>query len=133
MSTKSTMWYGSDFHLYREGFDDAHVYLDIRVPYFEQLTLKIPLEAWKEMRKHTIEPNETYLELSNEELRQEATRRVKEHRRSLDETRAKGGHNLGPRLMGGFLVYGDPEASEAEMVEHFVRFYRPSLAEQEQA
>ena len=133
MSTKSTFWHNDDFHLYREGFDDANIYLDIQVPYFEQLTLKIPLEAWKEMRKYTLEPNERYLDLSDEELRQEAELRVREHRQSLDETRAKGGNNLGLRLMGGFLVYGDPEAAEAEMIDHFIRFYRPSLAKQEQA
>lgn len=133
MSTKSTLWNNDDFHLYSEEFDDANVYLDINVPYFAELTLKIPLAAWKEMRKHTIEPNESYLDLSDDELRQEAIRCVKAHRRALDEIRAEGGNNLELRLMRGFLPYGSLESTEDEMVEHFMRFYRPALAAQEQA
>ena len=39
MSTKSTIHFTENYHLYQEVFDDKHVYLDIEN--FEDLTLKV--------------------------------------------------------------------------------------------
>ena len=47
MSTRITLWYSEDLHLYQDGFDDENVYLEIRSQYFDALVVKIPLSAWK--------------------------------------------------------------------------------------
>src|SRR5690349_2828875 len=85
MSTKSTLWYDGEYHLYQEGFDHEHVYLDIQSSHFAELTLKLPLPVWKELRKHTIQPDEEYLDLSDEQLRAEAVTAVDKHRKWLEE------------------------------------------------
>jgi hypothetical protein len=117
------MWYSDEFHLYRDGFDTDNVYLQIRSPHFEELVLKIPLTAWKEMRQHTIEPNERYLDFSEAELRAEAEREVDEHRSHLEEVRAKDGKHAGLGMMFGSFVFGPPDGSREEMIQHFIDCY----------
>ncbi len=113
MSTRITLWHNEDFHLYEEGFDNENVYLEIKTaPFIEQLVVKIPLPVWKEMRKHTIEPCESYLDLSDEELTQEAARSVDEHRAWLDAHRSSPVSGL-----SGVLLFGPPESSREKMVE----------------
>ena len=119
MSTRSTLWHSDDLHLYREGMDDENVYLEMRSRFFEELVIKIPLTAWKEMRKQTIQPAERYLDLTNEELLREAASEVDRHRLWLEERKdsrfASG---------AGILVYGPPDSSRQEMIEHYFSFYR---------
>ncbi len=56
MSTKRTFLLNDDFHFYSEAFDDENVYLEVRTAYLEQFVLRIPLDVWNEMRKHTLQP-----------------------------------------------------------------------------
>ena len=123
MSTRSTLWHNDDFHLYREGFDEDNVYLEIRSPYLEELIVKIPLAAWKEMRKQSIQPAESYLDLTEAELRAEAERQVDEHRArlaSLPESPI--------RKLSGILLFGPPEAGREEMIQSFLEHYRPGIS-----
>jgi hypothetical protein len=124
MSTRRTLWYGDKYHLYQDGFYDENVYLDIKDSRFDSLILKIPLTVWKEMRQHTIQPNERYLDFSETELRVEAEREVDEHRAHLEEVRAKGGKHAGLRMMFGSFVFGSPDTPREEMIEHFIECYR---------
>ena len=124
MSTRSTLWYSDDFHLYREGFDEGSVYLEIRSQYFEELILKIPLAAWKEMRKQTIQPAESYLDLTDDELRAEAERQVEEHRAHLASLPESPLNSL-----SGILLFGSRETSKDEMTVRFLEHYRPRMAD----
>jgi hypothetical protein len=120
VSTRTTLWHNEDFHLYQEGFDEENVYLEIRSRYFESLIFKLPLMAWKEMRQHTIQPMERYLDFSDEELRAEAEREVDEHRRELagqPDSPFKG-------FLGSF-TFGPKDSSREEMIEHFLNRYWP--------
>ena len=127
MSTRSTLWYSDDLHLYTDGFDRENVYLEVDVgsPYLENLIVKIPLVAWKEMRKHTIQPSERYLDLTDDELHEEAERAVDEHRAWLDERKDAGSF----LRSAGLLLFGSPESTRDEMIGRFVHHYRPGLAE----
>jgi hypothetical protein len=118
-----TLWHSDEFHLYRDGFDTDNVYLQIQSPHFEELVLKIPLTAWKGMRQQTIQPNEQYLDFTEEKLRAEAEREVDAHRAGLDEIRREGGKHAGLRMMLGSFVFGSPDASREEMIQHFVDCY----------
>jgi hypothetical protein len=124
MSTKRTLWHNDDLHLYAEGFDNENVYLEIRTAYTEQFVIRIPLTAWKEMRRYTIEPAERYLDMSDDELTVEAQRQVQEHRARLGEFKS-----AAMRSLAGFLVFGAPDSTPDEMVTQFLRHYRPALAD----
>ena len=54
MSTKSTIAWGEDFHLYREIFDEDHVYLQLDTTHFEagygRVMIPIPLHFWETVR-----------------------------------------------------------------------------------
>ena len=128
MSTRSTLWYSDEYHLYQEGLDDNNVYLEVRSPQFESLILRIHLTSLKEMRQHTIQPNERYLDFSADELRAEGEREVDEHRARLDEIRADGRKNTGLRMMFGSFAFGSPDSSREEMIQNFIETYgqRPS-------
>ena len=132
MSTRSTLWLNDDFHLYLEAGDVHKVYLAISTgsAYLEEeLILKIPIAAWKQMRQHTIDSVEGFLDMSDSEFRAEAERRVDAHRADLAEIRDSVGHNKEIRMIAGLLVYGPPETSREEMLRRFVEYYRPATAD----
>lgn len=126
MSTKITLWSNEEIHLYQEGFDNAVVYLEITSPPLEALILKIPLPAWKEMRKHTIQPDEHYLDMAAEEFLNEVERKVDEHRAGLTSAPASSFEGL-----FGVFIFGSSESSREDMIEHFVATYRPDLSSQD--
>jgi len=53
MSTKATISYGPDFHLFEECFDGESVYLEVENTDFEvdpnRVAVKIPLDIWNQM------------------------------------------------------------------------------------
>ncbi|MET4709923.1 hypothetical protein [Endozoicomonas lisbonensis] len=57
MSTKCSLAYGDDFHLYEEVFDDYHVYLSLEKAEFEasnnEVMVRIPLAIWEHIRQFT--------------------------------------------------------------------------------
>jgi hypothetical protein len=58
MSTKATIYLDNDFHLYKEGWDDDNVYLELESSsqFVEKLAVKIPVAVWNEMRKRSVPP-----------------------------------------------------------------------------
>jgi hypothetical protein len=126
MSTKSTLYLNENLHFYREAFDREHVYLALGKASgaIDQLVIKIPLVAWKEMRKQTMQPEERYLDLEDDELIAEAEREVGEHRDRLSKE-----PNSPFKGMFGLLLFGPAESSREEMIERFIENYRPTLAE----
>ena len=56
MSTKSSIAYGVNFHLYREVFDDDFVYLELEGVQFEasynRVLVPIPVHIWEFIRQH---------------------------------------------------------------------------------
>jgi hypothetical protein len=55
MSTKSTLVYGSGFHLYHECFEQDNVYLELEKAHFEcypdRVTVAIPVVVWEVIRQ----------------------------------------------------------------------------------
>jgi len=53
MSTKSSLSYGENYHLYQEIFDSLHVYLQIDNVEFEvsnnRAMVRVPVKIWREM------------------------------------------------------------------------------------
>ena len=56
MSTKATIAYGANFHLYHEGFDEDHVYLELEGTQFEaaynRVMVPIPVHVWEVIRQY---------------------------------------------------------------------------------
>ncbi|MEM8723657.1 MAG: hypothetical protein AAGE84_30990 [Cyanobacteria bacterium P01_G01_bin.39] len=56
MSTKITVAYGDNFHLYREGFDQDYIYLEMEGVQFEasynQVMVPIPIHIWEVIRQY---------------------------------------------------------------------------------
>ena len=56
MSTKSTIAYGRNFHLYHEGLDEDYVYLELEGTKFEasynRVMVPIPVHVWEVIRRY---------------------------------------------------------------------------------
>ncbi len=99
MSTKSTLTYGENFHLYTEGFDEGGgVWLHIEQPHnlgaagpsgiVAETTLRIPLAVWEHIRRHRP-ADYSLADLDDDSLRARAESQARENRASYLEQRAK--------------------------------------------
>ena len=122
MSTKSTLFYNDDFHLYSEALDYENVYLDVRnnSAFVEgEFVIRIPLRVWREMRSHTLEEAERHLDMSAEEVRAEAEVRVDEHRAWLEEHK-----DSSWATFVGSLMYGPHDSTREAMIERYIASWR---------
>ena len=120
MSTRSSLYYDDNFHLYTDGFDTDNVYLEVSDGgnHWDSVTvITIPLPIWAQMRKHTLEPHESYLGLSYEEMLGIAKTKVAAHREWLET------HKDTPLVrFAGVLLYGPPEDTEDTMVANWMQY-----------
>jgi hypothetical protein len=79
MSTKSSLVYGKNYHLYEEIFDRENIWLQLAGAEFEashqSITIGIPLNIWEIIRQHTFAKYDL-VGLSDQELRTLAAQRV---------------------------------------------------------
>lgn len=114
MSTKSTIWYGEDWHLYHEAFDNQNVYLEFPGGgALQGAAIQIPLHIWKAFREAEVDGLE-FVGISEDELRAKAEAAVDEHRAYL----ATATGQLS-RLFGS-LTFGPPESTRDEMVARYM-------------
>jgi len=93
MSTKSTITYGKEFHLYTDCFDEAHVWLSLDQPVeFEAnphaVTVRLPLALWEYLRTFTTAETDL-ADKTDAELRALAAERLAATARQYREDRAK--------------------------------------------
>ena len=81
MSTKCSVAYGPDFHLYREVFDDDHIYLQLEGVEYEatsqQVMVTIPMHIWEVIRRRG-EADLSYAEKTDPEIQAEVEEWVDE-------------------------------------------------------
>ena len=122
MSTKSTLYHNEEYHLYTEGFDHTNVYLDWKPgnSYYSEGRegITIPLSVWAAMRTHTVEPEETYLSYTTEEMLVEGAIHVAAHREWL---RQHEGSTLAQ--FAGVVVFGPPESDDATMLHRWMLYF----------
>lgn len=119
MSTKATIAYGEDFHLYHECFDDEAVYLELEKVEFEakpeSVMVRIPMVIWEHIRQF---PGMAFdlVDKSDEELRGQAERFVRERLQDLERLRQAGRE---PGIMRGWgsMSYGSPDAPMEQQIE----------------
>lgn len=126
MSTKSTIAYGDDFHLYKECFDDANIYLELtNNPEFEvtqeHVIVAIPLEIWEVVRQRSF-IDLSLINKTDDEIRQMVEADIKERMDTIKEAEAKG-QNPGILRACGLLVYGSADEPIQVQVEKGVEYY----------
>lgn len=124
MSTKCTVMYYDNFHLYHECFDNQNVYLQIDNGQFEasqdSVTLTIPLEIWESIRRCKC-ADLSLAGKTDEELTQQVTLEVEDRVIKYQEAHDK----LKPLIaLGGSMVYGDVKSSKEEQIENGVTYYQ---------
>ena len=106
MSTKSTIAYGRNFHLYHEALDEDYVYLDLEGTKFEasynRVMLPIPVHVWEVIRRYPGIDLQ-YAEKTDAEIRLYVEQEVDERLKLYEEAdeRSKGLASLSSSLAFG--------------------------------
>lgn len=133
MSTRSTIWYDPDsnWHLYWDGFDRDHVYLQFPMPGSPLVgthdngadlapALRIPLHIFKGIVFEGVALERLkFVGMSEERLRAEAEAAVDEHRAYLEAHKDSRIFQL-----MGVLTFGPPESTREEMIESYIESTR---------
>ena len=124
MSTKSSIAYGKDFHLYQECFDEENVYLELDSVEFNasnnQVTVTIPVAVWEVIRAYQAvdlslaDRSDGEIEAMVEE---EVDQRIEKYQ-STDDERAKQIVSL-----FGVLCYGSADLPRNEQIEKGIQYY----------
>lgn len=118
MSTKHTIAHGEDFHLYRDAFEDGHVFLRIDNGLFEAspdgVTVRLPLHVWEYLR--TFPGAElAAAQLSDEQIEQEAIAAVEAR---LARVSASPPGQRGLIELGGAFSMGPADLPREEQIRH---------------
>lgn len=127
MSTKCTIAYGDDFHLYREVCDHDHVYFELDTTHFEagygRVMIPIPLHIWETIR-HLGGAELDLVDRGDEELLSEVQKdveeRIAEYQRVVRESPDRA--NLFAVI--GSLVYGTADEPRDAQIRHGMEYYR---------
>lgn len=119
MSTKCSVSYGDNHHLYNECFDDENIYLSLKNCPFEVsnggIMVSIPLYIWETIR-HKGAPDLSKADLTDDQLLQivetEVDRRIKEYQGAVDNDK------LGSWLnFCGSFIFGGASTPREEQVK----------------
>ena len=119
MSTKCTLAYGSDFHLYHEWPDDDHVYIQLDTTHFEasygRVTVEIPIHIWEVIRRRGG-ADLSLADKSDAELRQIVEGNVDERIRRYEDRVAKGENEPALAFLLHSFAYGRADTPRDEQV-----------------
>lgn len=125
MSTKSSLAYGENFHLYHECLDYDNVYLRLTKTPFQvendNVTVIIPIHIWETIR-HYGEPDLSFCDLTDADILDKVTKevneRVEEYKKAGDERERSILNILGS------LVFGLASSPRHEQIELGVKYYK---------
>jgi hypothetical protein len=143
MSTKSTIAYGRNFHLYHEALDEDYVYLELEGRRFEasynRVMVPIPVHVWEVIRRYPG-IDFKYADKTDAEIRRYVEQEVDER---LERYEKVGQKSKGLVSLSGALVFGTADQPRdrqiAAGVEYFAkvrehqRQIRQAIEELEQA
>lgn len=127
MSTKCTIAYGENFHLYREVFDSDHVYFELDTTHFEsgygRVMIPIPLHIWETIRR--LGGAELDLvDLSDEELLARVQKEVEERMAEYQRVARERPERAGLVAILGSLVYGTADEPRDQQIRHGMEYFR---------
>jgi hypothetical protein len=125
MSTKATIAYGKDFHLYEEMGDQNHIYIELETNNYEarygRVMLPIPVHIWEAIREFPGVRFEL-AGLSDAKLQQRVEREVDERIAKWREAKKRGEKSVWRWV--GALAFGDADDSRAKQIKKGLAYYR---------
>ena len=131
-STKSTIAYGDQFHLYRDVGDTNNIYLRLDQPSFDaspdQVTVTIPLHIWEFIRQHPG-VDFSWVDKTDEEIHAyvegEIDKRLAEYKASTDSSMKS------LLSFAGSLSYGDIDSPREEQIRRGVVTFQEERTRQQ--
>jgi len=134
MSTKCSLAYGENFHLYHECFDNDNVYLRLINSAFQvdrdNVTVTIPIYIWETIR-HFGEPDLSKANLSDAEIFDLVTSKVDERIKEFQEANGNKQKQAVLNFFGS-LVYGGAEEPKETQIELGVEYYKKERSRQQE-
>jgi hypothetical protein len=132
MSTKATIAYGSNFHLYHEVLDENYVYLELEGVQFEasynHVMVPIPVHIWEFIRRHPG-IDFKWVDKTDVEIGEHVEREVDERINRYKEA-DQGRKGLASLL--GSLVYGKADESRDEQIRKGIQYFEKVREHQQQ-
>lgn len=132
MSTKATIAYGPNFHLYHEALDEDYVYLELEGTQFEasynRVMVPIPVHIWEVIRRYPgIDLR--YADKTDEELRAYVAHEVDDRIRYYEQAaeRAKGLASL-----SGALAFGPADQPREQQIAVGIEYFTKVREHQQQ-
>ncbi|MFP4338545.1 MAG: hypothetical protein ACLFQP_11500 [Halothece sp.] len=133
MSTKATVAYGPNFHLYKEVCDENFIYLSLEGVSFEatynQVMVPIPVHIWEVIRQYTG-TDLSWSDQTDEEIESYVEQEVNE--RILAYEQAENEPNRELIALCGSLIYGSANSPRQEQLEQGVAYFKRLREHQQQ-
>ena len=124
MSTKATVAYGKNFHLYKEVFDEDSIYLEIEgVPFeasYNRVMIPIPIHIWEVIRQYEG-TDLSWANKTDEEIvryvEQEVDKRIQKYQQAENEQ--------SKRLIAlfGSMPYGAADLPRQQQIEKRITYF----------
>lgn len=135
MSTKCTIAYGEDFHLYREVFDHEHVYLRLETTHFEagydRVMIPIPIHVWETIR-HLGGAELDLVDLSDGELLTRVHKEVGERMAEYEKAARERPDHAALLAIVGSLVYGTADEPRDDQIRHGMEYFQRERTRQKE-
>lgn len=132
MSTKSTITYGANFHLYHEALDEDYVYLQIDGVQFEasynRVLVPIPVHVWEFIRQFPGVDLD-WADKTDAEIGQHVEHEVDER---LEKFKMTDNGRSGLIRFLGSMVYGTADEPREEQIEAGKRYFTKLREHQQQ-
>ena len=117
MSTKSSLAYGSTFHLYHEVLDDSYIYLELeQVPFeasYNRIMVPIPVHIWEVIRQYPG-IDLSWAEKTDEDILQHVQQEVQER---IEKFKSADGSQASLISLAGSMTYGSADLPETEQIQ----------------
>ncbi len=135
MSSKATIVYDDDFHLYREPGDRHHVYLQMRGTHHEagynRVMVPIPIHIWEVIRKQGG-PDLSLAGLTDDQLLDHVADRVDERIAGYQKAVAEDASHLGILAFACGLPFGKADTPREEQIAKGLDYYRDLRRDQQE-
>lgn len=125
MSTKSTVAYGKDFHLYKECLEEDCIYLKLENKPFEatndRVTVAIPIIIWEVIRQHQA-VEFTWADKTHEDILHYVEKEVDERIKRYQSAPNKKAQKFASLI--GFIPFGAVDTPRSEQIERGVKHYQ---------
>lgn len=119
MSTKCSVAYGDNFHLYNECFDDSNIYLELDSTDYEvsygRVIVKIPNHIWEVIRRRG-EPRNDWRDKTDQEIEEQVVKEVDTRTKECPESIERIGRASIYAICGsiGSISWEDPREEQIQ-------------------